>query len=356
MRFTPMLVLFVANLLTVNADENRQSTVQQTDHIYENVTRSLWLWDHRMKSLVVRRSDVDVVLMHKYGNFELSDLTILDTTFRDAFFSGCHNLVNLAIINSDLTELEVRFEKLVNFRLINSKITRPVSFNRLKNVKRLTIESMNFTLNGLSQLDQLNIHSLELKNLERTDDVSLSEVNLPLLDTFRVESVSLQGLNMSCWIFPNLRVLELIDNQLLDVPDNIAEFRQLKLLIIQGNNFSQHQLEPYADFNNLTSLNLTDNEIRQFLLTEPISLPELGELIIANNMLEELTCLENLQMPKLNLIDLQNNRIASFEILVPMKTRIPHLLLVVSKQEVCESTLSDEEKEMVFGVQCEVSM
>lgn len=196
---------------------------------------------------------------------------------------------------AELTELDLSGRNIANLAGLEHAVqlrSLNLSFNKVSNLQPLqqltTLERLildnagNLSATAISGLDGLvNLAELSVANM------MLVDADMDKLDRF-----------------PNLEVLNLSANRLMQVPD-ISQWPNLKRLDLSRNYI--REAGGLAEAVGLESLNLSGNLIRNAAVLSPLT--QLTELGLSNNLMEDLSGMTVGQ--SLKLLDLSYNRLAS---------------------------------------------
>ena len=240
----------------------------------------------------------------------------------DLDLSSINEVIFLGVYNNNLTSLneEDLPQNIENLNAINNNI-ESIALANLTGLKKLilttnqmesiqssslplSLEELNLQDNNFisdNDIQLSNLTNLKIINLKYHNFESFSEQNLPN----SLETINLSNNNLTYFSgsnFPNLKELDLSDNQITEIDSNWLSLENLSI----GNNL----LESFDDsgFNNLKSLNLTGNNLTSLDVSE---LAQLEKLYVSNCNLESL---ETGNLPLLYTLYISNNNLSEIDL------------------------------------------
>ena len=254
----------LTNLATLNLNDN--NITNTLSFTFPDSIENLYLGYNNLTNLDISSLN-EVNFLGVYNN----NLTTLDEEDLP------QNIQHLNAINNNILSVElVNLDSLKTLILTTNQIASIQASSLPLSIEELDLQNNNFTSDNDIELSNLN--NLKKINLKNNNLESFSEQNLPSsLEIINLSNNSLTYFSGSN--FPNLKELNLSDNQIIEIDSNWLSLENLSI----GNNL----LESFDDsgFNNLKSLTLTGNNLVSLDVSE---ITQLEKLYVSNCNLESL--------------------------------------------------------------------
>ncbi|XP_055588403.1 toll-like receptor 13 [Uranotaenia lowii] len=309
--------------------------------ILSNITAPRIFVPPSLKKFVMILSNIPNIILYNETESasQLEEIEIFDSRVQLDFDVGSlPSLTSLLIQHSSLLELTCDDpipKKLTNLVLQDSDIHVSINFSTLPNLRKLTLNSVDFTWEDLGFLNNLDIIYLQLARFpfHRKNNGSFSTFSnlhyngstlfLPKLKLLSIDSIQLDSERFAYLHFPELISASFHNNSLIQLPEHLKLFKNLTSIVFSRNKFPSCQLSFFASFERLIGLHLSENRIRHFSFAGSFVLPNLNVLDLADNRIEHLEYFDSAQMPKLNTLNLFGNKLFHMEVFFDIRANCP---------------------------------